>query len=82
MLDWLQKIVKLNVCPSVSDYMKMYSLTFKNASQHVISLRLSAGCFMNDDERTLVVNTGDDEILKYGGWIGYCKGHKKHVGTG
>ena len=26
MLDWLQKIVKLNVCPSVSDYMKMYSL--------------------------------------------------------
>ena len=31
---------------------------------------------MNDDERTLVVNTGDDEILKYGGWIGYCKGHK------
>ena len=76
MLDWLQKIVKLNVCPSVSDYMKMYSLTFKNASQHVISLRLSAGCFMNDDERTLVMNTGDDEILKYGGWIGYCKGHK------
>ena len=74
MLDWLQKIVKLNVCQSVSDYMKMYSLTFKNASQHVISLRLSAGCFMNDDER--MMNTGDDEILKYGGWIGYCKGHK------
>ena len=37
---------------------------------------------MNDDERTVVMNTGDDEIFKYGGWIGYCKGHKKHVGAG
>ena len=66
MLDWLQKIVKLNVCPSVSDYMKMYSLTFKNASQHVISLRLSAGCFMNDDEMTVDVDDKKYESMEDG----------------